>query len=120
MLFDSKNMQIMQSGLNALSMQQRAILHNLANYETPNYKAKHVLFDDVMKTAAQKGGGARYEVQTRVIEDNTSTVRPDGNNVNADVENMKLYENYVQSLYVYSKISGEINNYRYVLKQGPR
>lgn len=115
MFYNSKQFQVMQSGLNALSMQQRAILHNLANYETPNYKSKHVVFEDALKNATEKG-----KIRARVETDTVSNVRVDGNNVNSEVESMKLYENYVQSLYIYQKMGTDINNYRYALKQGPR
>ena len=120
MLLNNKNMQILQSGLSALSTQQQVILHNLANYETPNYKAKNVVFSDVIKTAAQKGGASQYQVNTKLVTETGTNVRVDGNNVDSEVESMKLYENYVQSLYVYEKISGQINNYRYALKQMPK
>ena len=120
MIFDSKKMQVMQSGLSALSTQQQVILHNLANYETPNYKAQNVVFSDVMKSAAQKGGASKYQVNTKLVEETGTNVRVDGNNVDADVESMKLYQNYVQSLYIYEKINTEITNYRYVLKQMPK
>ena len=33
---------------------------------------------------------------------------------------MALYQNYVQQLYLYQKISGQFTNLRYVLNQGPK
>ena len=44
MFFDSKQFQVMTGSLQALSMQQQMILHNLANVETPGYKSKSVSF----------------------------------------------------------------------------
>ncbi len=115
MLFDNKQMQIMTSGLDALSTRQRMILHNLSNLETMGYKTKDVVFEDVFKNAR-----GRYEVRHKVVTQENTTLRADGNNVDADVESMKLYENYVQQQYLYQKISGQISNYRYVLKAGPK
>ena len=48
MFFDSKQFQVMTGSLQALSMQQQMILHNLANVETPGYKSKSVSFVDTL------------------------------------------------------------------------
>lgn len=115
MIFDSKQLQIMSSGLNALATQQKTILHNLANLETPGYKAKRVVFQDILKD--EQG---RYQVRHRVEATEDTVRRPDGNNVDTDAESLRLFENYTQQQYLYQKISGQINNYRYVLKSGPK
>lgn len=47
-------------------------------------------------------------------------MRPDGNNVDSDVESLKLYENYVQTLYLYQKISGQFTNMNYILEQSAK
>ena len=39
MFYDSLAFQAMRSSLNGLAIEQNIILHNLANYETPGYKA---------------------------------------------------------------------------------
>ena len=111
MFFDSKQMRLISSGLNALSTQQQVILHNLANYETPGYKAKSVVFEDVLR-----GVQGKHQIEARVLTDEATEMRPDGNNVDSDNESLKLYENYVQQLYLYNKVTTQIGNYRYVLK----
>lgn len=120
MIFNSSNMQVMRTGLDALAARQKVILHNMANYETPNYKAQEVVFEQVLAKANKKGEKKLAGVKAEVFTKEDTTVRPDGNNVDADAENLKLYENYVQTMYVYNKISAQINNYRYVLKQSPK
>lgn len=115
MMFDSKRMQIMTSGLDALATQQKTILHNLSNLETPGYKAKRVVFEDILR---DKQG--RYQVRHRVETSEDTARRPDGNNVDTDAESLRLFENYTQQQYLFQKISGQFNNYRYVLKSGPK
>ena len=117
MLFDSKSFGIMKSSLDGLAIQQQAILHNLANLETPGYKAKSVTFQDVL--AGEETGGA-YDLKAYITTDDTTSIRPDGNNVDSDTESLKLYQNYVQQLYLYQKISGQFTNLRYVLNQSTR
>lgn len=115
MLFDSKQINIITSGLDALSAQQKAILHNLANYETPGFKAKHVVFEDVLH-----GVDGQHKIVSKVVVDNQAEMRPDGNNVDSDAESIKLYENYTQQLYLYNKVTSQLNNYRYVLKSAAK
>ena len=101
MFYDSLAFQAMRSSLNGLAIEQNIILHNLANYETPGYKAKSVKFEDVLKESSRKDGSGRYDFKATVFEQEDTTMRPDGNNVDSDVESLKLYENYVQTLYLY-------------------
>ena len=113
MLFNSKSLGMMRSSLQGLSIQQEVILHNLSNLDTPGYKARYVSFEDTLK-----GMGDRYDLKAHVITDEATSIRPDGNNVDAD--SLKLYQNYVQQLALYQKISGQFTNLRYVLNQGPK
>ena len=115
MLFNSKSLGMMRASLQGLSVQQEVILHNLANLDTPGYKAKYVSFEDTLK-----GAGDRYDLKAHIVTDEATSIRPDGNNVDADTESLKLYQNYVQQLALYQKISGQFTNLRYVLNQGPK
>ena len=115
MLFDSKSFGVMRSGLEGLAIQQQAILHNLANLETPGYKTKSVSFKDVLG-----GESGRYDLKAYIETDDATSIRPYGNNVDADTESLKLYQNYVQQLYLYQKISGQFTNFRYVLNQSTK
>ena len=112
MFYDSLAFQAMRSSLNGLAIEQNIILHNLANYETPGYKAKSV--------KSRKDGSGRYDFKATVFEQEDTTMRPDGNNVDSDVESLKLYENYVQTLYLYQKISGQFTNMNYILEQSAK
>ena len=120
MFYDSLAFQAMRSSLNGLAIEQNIILHNLANYETPGYKAKSVKFEDVLKESSRKDGSGRYDFKATVFEQEDTTMRPDGNNVDSDVESLNLYENYVQTLYLYQKISGQFTNMNYILEQSAK
>lgn len=115
MFFDSKQFAMMRSGLEGLSLQQQTILHNLANLETPGYKTKSVTFEDVLRHSSD-----RYDLKARIYTEDGTTIRPDGNNVDSDTESLKLYQNYVQQLYLYQKISGQFSNLRYVMTQSAK
>ena len=120
MYYDSLQFKAMQGSLNALSLQQKTILHNLANYETPGYKTKTVTFDDTLRKARGNNQQGRYNFQAVVTTDEQTSLRLDGNNVDSDAESLKLYENYVQTLYLYQKIGAQFSNIRYVLNNAAK
>ncbi|MCI9405341.1 MAG: flagellar biosynthesis protein FlgB [Oscillospiraceae bacterium] len=115
MFFDSKQFAVMRGGLEGLAIQQQTILHNLANLDTPGYKARSVSFENVLKDSKN-----RYDLKAHIYTDDATSIRPDGNNVDADTESLKLYQNYVQQLYLYQKISGQFSNLRYVMNQSAK
>ncbi len=119
MYINSSRYQTLQSGLDALSVQQQAILQNIANMETPGYKTTHVTFDKVLEDVSGTGQKT-YGIDVDIYEETGTSLLPDGNNVDVDAESMKLYDNYVRTLYLQNSFTTDINNYRYILKQAAR
>lgn len=116
MLFDTTEFRAMQSSVNALWMKQQAGLQNIANYETPGYKAKVVSFESVLSKESLKSNRGSYSFKAVVSDDEFSEVRPDGNNVNMEKENVELFQNYVHSTALYNKLTGKINDLKYVME----
>lgn len=110
MFSDSKVLQAMEGGLNAAWMQQQLHLQNLANVSTGGYKAKSMVFEKVLD-ASQK----QPVYQAKIVESKDVSLRPDGNNVNTDIESMELYKAYAQYSMLLDKIKGEFTNYETVL-----
>lgn len=94
---------VLDRSLTGLASRQRAIAQNMANLETPGYKAKDVRFEDVLRSEVQgqtdasalrltkpghidPGAPAR---QVGVVTPNTK-MRADGNSVDLDEEMIKL------------------------------
>ena len=119
MLFNTRSLGLMRGSLQGLSLQQDVILHNLANVDTPGYNAKYASFEDVLR-GTEAGAKGAYDLKAHILTDEATEMRPDGNNVDADAESMKLYQNYVRQLYLYQKISGQFTNLRYVLNQAAK
>lgn len=114
MLFNDFSVRIMQGGLNALSLQQEMILQNLANADTPGYKAKAVTFRELFNSERSRQG--RYKLQA-VVSEETDPMRPDENTVDTDKESLKLYQNYLQQVALYDKLGCQFTNMRYVFNQ---
>ena len=118
MPLDNLGFQAMQSSLDALWLKQKLISHNLANVETPGFKAKEVSFQDALENARNESSDSGpYRFQATVSSDETTSSRPDGNNVDLDKENLELFDTYLQAVAIYQKMSGQISDVRYVINQ---
>lgn len=115
MRFDSISAQTMEKSLDALWLKTKVITNNISNYETPGYKAKDVTFEQVMSEESA-GGKRKLLMRTRVTENPNTTVRPDGNNVNMDREQLELWRTQAQYANLVQKINGSYTNLRYVIK----
>lgn len=117
MLFDARSFRIMEQSADALWQKQKVISQNIANYDTPNYKAQSLTFSEVLNDIGKKEGQI---IDVNVQTDYQTSARPDGNNVNMISENLELYKTYVQSSYLYDKINGKFTNIKTVLSQMPK
>jgi flagellar basal-body rod protein FlgB len=83
----------LQAAMSGLAARQRTIANNIANADTPNFKASEVRFEDALKTAISRGQASSAPDQSSLnrsisrssLLDATST-RADGNNVDIDRE----------------------------------
>jgi len=81
--------------LDAASLRQQAIAHNLANVNTPGYKRQDVTFESQLshallehRTARDVDEGAVERVRPQVVTPTTASMRADGNNVDMEAENV--------------------------------
>lgn len=114
-MFNSIELAAMQASLRATQLQQQIISQNIANYETPNYKAKEVSFGEVYANALKDGGDGSYRFTAKVTEQTGTEIRTDGNNVDIEKENLLLYQTYMKSVALYQKIGSTFTNYQYIL-----
>lgn len=83
-MFDSVTFVAMNSALDGLSMRQRVIADNIANIQTPGFRAGRVSFETSLAEAVAGGSGAVTPSVARSVE----PAREDGNNVNLDTETL--------------------------------
>lgn len=80
--------------LEATNDQAQVITSNLANVDTPGYKAKNVRFHELLMSSDEGGGSAQLSpVVTKV---HGLLQRPDGNNVDMDRESLLLARTQLQ------------------------
>jgi flagellar basal-body rod protein FlgB len=84
--------------MSGLAARQRVIANNVANVDTPAFKASEVRFENVLAQAAARGprGGINQAslnaAAARETPVDTTTLRADGNNVDVDREMELLSE----------------------------
>jgi len=111
MSINDRTLQILEKGLNALSARQTAISNNIANVETPNYKAVDVAFESSLRQALNNNGttlavqrtddnhlrpmgtaGEVEDVDSQMFRRTGTSMRLDGNNVDVETEMVRLAE----------------------------
>ncbi len=75
-------------------LRHQVLAQNVANVNTPGYRRKDVRFEDNLaeQLAAQPESFVKA-MKPDVVEDQTTPTRPDGNNVEIDLEMMRLNKN---------------------------
>ncbi len=116
-LFTSNSMLMLEKSMGFLWTKQAAVLDNIANAETPNYKAKVVTFEeslrDKLESAASSDRPKRAirqvleETDFAVVEPQEST-RMDDNGVNITEQSTELVRNSYQLQYVMNAISADM------------
>ena len=121
----SNSFSMMEKSMDFLWTKQTAILDNIANAETPNYKAKYVTFEEDLRqrlnNASRRDGkrsdfaGAIRESNVVVAEAQEST-RMDENGVTVTEQNVELVRNAYQLQYVMNAMNSDLRALRTAIK----
>ena len=111
MSFDDKTIDALATSLNFRQMRQEIISSNIANSETPGYKAKRIQFEEALARALDVdgqngmkgnqrehfnfGGGDISSVSPEIYEDPNGEVSENGNTVDRDKEMALMAENKI-------------------------
>ena len=87
-MFDSITTNALTSALDGLALRQRTIAQNIANVNTPNYRAKVVSFENALATSVQGGDGTAAATTTT----SQAPTQQNGNNVSLDSETLNNIE----------------------------
>lgn len=119
--FSSNSMILMEKSMNYLWTKQAAISDNIANAETPGYKAKLVTFEDNLREKleqALRSNAPRRNTRQVLSEAEISVIRPeestrlDDNGVNVTEQMVELVRNAYQLQYVMNSISTDLATLR--------
>ncbi len=133
MIGDTAMSAILQKALDGTWQRQRAIANNIANAETPGYKAIKVSFEESLDKEIRKLAGSmdtkedfcqglqdikNSEIST--YSDYSTSERADGNNVNLDAENIDMAKTQFQYMYLTRSMTDMFARLRYAISEGKK
>lgn len=111
-VLDSVTVNALSSALNGLSDRQNAIADNIANINTPGYKAKVVNFEAALSQSVAAGSG--------VVGDTTETslepTQLNGNNVNLNEEDLSNMDTVLKFQFASQAVGQQFTEIQDVLK----
>lgn len=120
----------MEKSLSALWQRAQLITHNIANEDTPGYKAKRLSFEQTLSAEIRAVRNARgtqgreqaiqrlNNVAPRVYEDTGTIGRADGNNVDVTAEQIEMARVQLQYQALSQKLSGRYSTLKYAISGG--
>ncbi|MBX9246631.1 flagellar biosynthesis protein FlgB [Actinotalea ferrariae] len=111
-MFDSVSFVAMNSALDGLSLRQRVIADNIANIQTPGFRAGRVSFEDALRQAVGDGSGAVTSTRSRSL----AATRLDGNNVNLDTETLSNIETNLRYQLATRAVDGTFSKLRTAMR----
>ncbi|WP_301108957.1 flagellar basal body rod protein FlgB [Sporosarcina sp.] len=119
---------LLEKGLDYSSAKGKAISQNIANVDTPKYKAKSVNFQEVFSGEKSKAFEA-YKTDVRHIDFTSSSgsktfdlsnlrYRQDRNGVDMDKEQADLAANQIYNSALIERLNGKFNTLQNVIKGG--
>jgi flagellar basal-body rod protein FlgB len=132
MIGDSLTTAVLQRALDGTWQQEKSTAANLANHETPGYRAIKVDFENALKNAVQNmhksvtvsGGSymsALDQVKNADISARQSRIyveRADASNVNLEEENIEMAKVQIQYSYLTRQMTDTFSRLRYAIRGG--
>lgn len=129
MSFFHGTIQKLENSLHYASTKNKTIANNLANIDTPGYKARKVEFKDIFESQFNTNFQAKRthpkhlsfgnnESKVRIIMSNSTTYNHNGNNVDVDKEMSELAKNQIYYHALVDRINGKFNSLQKVIKGG--
>ena len=135
-ILNSPELNYLPRGMTAATMRQEVISHNIANVNTPNYRRSVVEFEDILakEIYGEDTGGKLQMIRTNdahlpaehlpihavptMVQDNTTIMREDNNNVDIDIEMATLLKNQLYYNTLASHVRAYVNRVRNAITSG--
>ncbi|MFC5502364.1 flagellar basal body rod protein FlgB [Lysinimonas soli] len=105
-MLNSISINALSSALAGLSARQTATANNIANINTPGYRAQTVSFESALAASVQAGSGVVTPTKGLSLE----PTQLDGNNVNLDTEDITNANTVLQYQFASQAISQELTS----------
>jgi flagellar basal-body rod protein FlgB len=126
---------VLAKALQAASLRQEAIAQNMANVDTPGYKAVEVSFEEQLRRSLSKRAAVKmrtthpaHMTQTQSFTDinpvmvrrTGTSARADGNNVDPELEMAELAANQLMYSTLTRLVSEKYSLLKYAISEGKR
>jgi flagellar basal-body rod protein FlgB len=111
-VFDSVTALAFSSALDGLAARQRAVANNIANVNTPGYRAQRVSFEAALAASIAEGDGRARASTAASLE----PTKLDGNNVNLDVETLSNIDTVLRFQFASQAAGGQFTSMRTALR----
>ncbi|KAA6453600.1 flagellar basal body rod protein FlgB [Bacillus swezeyi] len=118
----------LEGALEQANVKQKVITNNLANVDTPNYKAKRVSFKNVLNEESSRLNAIKTdyrhidfknnESNYSVVSSNQTSYQENGNNVDIDKEMSDMAKNQIQYQALVERMSGKLNSLKTAITGG--
>lgn len=116
----NNSMRMMERSMEFLWTKQAALLDNISNVETPNYRPKLVTFEEQFQASLEAADPGRNKVSKQTmrkaiedaqwdVEELEEVTRMDDNGVNITEQMTELLRNSYQMQYVYQSINSDLS-----------
>jgi flagellar basal-body rod protein FlgB len=121
---------MLEKALDAAWMRNEAISNNIANVNTPGFKKSYVRFEEYLQDANEKfqisgikkderflpiGKDRIISANPEMVQENSTSMRRDENNVDIDVEMAELAKNTIKYNALISQMSKEFSKIKYAI-----
>jgi flagellar basal-body rod protein FlgB len=113
--FGGTTIDILAAALRGLDAQRQAAEHNIANVETPGFRARRVAFEGALQDAIAHGDVSQATIATTHSTDKT---RIDGSNVNLQHEVTALELNALNQQLVTQAVNARFSRLRTTIGRG--
>lgn len=119
---DSVSISAMSKDLDGLWARQQVISNNIANFETPGYKAQTVSFEDQLQAQLSNQSSTDKEtvqniksIQPITAEKTDETFRLDGNGVDLESENLEMARTQYNYMYALRAMTDTFSRLKMVI-----
>lgn len=133
-ILNSTNFNYLPRGMTAASIRQEVISHNIANVNTPNFRKSGVEFEDLLareiygdepeegKLQMTRTHDSHmphkplaYHAEPNIVEEMTTIMRTDDNNVDIDIEMATLAKNQLYFNALATQLGGYVSRMRNIM-----
>lgn len=129
-IFNASNFNYLPRAMTAANMRQEVIANNIANVNTPNFRKSNLEFEEMLarEIYGEESDGRlklarthdkhlpyvqpEFHAEPKIVQDNSTVMRVDDNNVDIDIEMANLAKNQLYYNALVTEFSGHVTRLR--------